>query len=203
MDKFLETPASEPWRHQWLGKSADGYASVIVLSGVTKAGLAALSQAAAGLKDVEWVDRVGEISSLLGTYRDAMSWVLLFSYLTVYGLLYPRYGHRGWRVLAPTALASLVALAVFGIAGQGLQLFHILALMLLLGIGVDYGIFFQEQARAHEGVAWLSVALSAVSTLLSFGLLAISQTPALQAFGATMAIGIASVCFIVPFFRNP
>jgi len=41
-----------------------------------------------------------------------------------------------------------------------------------------------------------------LSTLLSFGLLALSKTPALQAFGLTMALGIITVCLIVPFFRK-
>lgn len=202
VDEFLKAPASEPWRHLWLGKSADGYASVVALSGVGKAGLAALSQAADGLQGVQWVDKVGEISSVLAKYRYAMSWALLLSYLAVYGLLYPRYGFAGWRALGPTALASIATLAILGIMGKGIELFHILALMLLLGIGVDYGIFFQEQSGAEDGAAWLAVALSALSTLLSFGLLALSKTPALQAFGLTMALGIITVCLIVPFFRK-
>ena len=202
VDEFLKAPASEPWRHLWLGKSADGYASIITLSGVSKAGLAELSGAAEGLEGVQWVDKVGEISSVLGKYRYAMSWVLLLSYLAVYGLLYPRYGFAGWRALGPTALASIASVAILGIMGQAIELFHVLALMLLLGIGVDYGIFFQEQGRADDGAAWLAVALSALSTLLSFGLLALSKTPALQAFGLTMALGIITVCLIVPFFRK-
>jgi len=202
VDEFLKAPASEPWRHLWLGKSADGYASVVALSGVGKAGLAVLSRAADGLQGVQWVDKVGEISSVLGKYRYAMSWVLLLSYLAVFGLLYPRYGFAGWRALGPTALASIAALAILGIMGKGIELFHILALMLLLGIGVDYGIFFQEQSGAEDGAAWLAVGLSALSTMLSFGLLALSKTPALQAFGLTMALGIITVCLIVPFFRK-
>ena len=202
VDKFLKAPASEPWRHLWLGKSADGYASVVALSGVGKAGLTALSQAADGLQGVQWVDKVGEISSVLGKYRYAMSWVLLLSYLAVFGLLYLRYGFAGWRALGPTALASIATLAILGIMGKGIELFHVLALMLLLGIGVDYGIFFQEQSGAEDGAAWLAVGLSALSTMLSFGLLALSKTPALQAFGLTMALGIITVCLIVPFFRK-
>jgi predicted exporter len=139
---------------------------------------------------------------VLGKYRYAMSWVLLLSYLAVFGLLYPRYGFAGWRALGPTALASIATLAILGIMGKGIELFHVLALMLLLGIGVDYGIFFQEQSGAEDRAAWLAVGLSALSTLLSFGLLALSKTPALQAFGLTMALGIITVCLIVPFFRK-
>ena len=60
--------------------------------------------------------------------------------------------------------------------------------MLLLGVGVDYGIFMQEEP-ARGDAAGLAVSLSAASTLLSFGLLALSATPALRSFGLTMLIG--------------
>jgi predicted exporter len=105
-------------------------------------------------------------------------------------------------VLAPTAFASVATLALLGMAGQNLQLFHVLALMLLLGVGVDYGIFLQEHPNRRDPIAWLAVGLSALSTLLSFGLLSLSKTPALQAFGLTMLIGTMTVWLIVPCFRN-
>jgi predicted exporter len=202
IEEFFNAPASRPWRHLWLGQVGQEYASIIALRGVTRENLAALAQAAAGLEGVEWVDQVSEISSLLGDYRRYMGWVILLSYLAVYALLYPRYRQNSWRVLAPTALASLIAVAVLASAGLGLQLFHILALMLLLGIGVDYGIFMQEPDSQQDGAAWLAVTVSAFSTLLSFGLLSLSKTPALRAFGLTMAIGIGAVALIVPCFRK-
>jgi predicted exporter len=202
-DDFLKTPAGEPWRHLWLGRVDGGYGSIVALRGLGYAGLPVLRQLAAGLDGIQWVDQVGEISSVLGRYRQYMGWIVLVSYVAVYGLLYPRYRDAAWRVLAPTALASVAALALLGIAGEHLQLFHILALMLLLGIGVDYGIFLQEDPGRRDHAAWLAVGLSAVSTLLSFGLLGLSRTPALQAFGVTMLIGIATVWLIVPAFGAP
>ena len=201
IEQFLQARASEPWRHLWLGQVGEERATIVALRGVTKSSLAALRQSAAGLEGVEWVDEVGAISQLLGDYRMTMSWVVLFSYFAVYALLYTRYGHDSWRVLAPTAIASLLALSLLSLSGQGIQLFHILALLLLLGIGVDYGIFMHEPESQQHGAAWLAVIVSALSTLLSFGLLGLSHMPALRAFGLTMAIGIGAVIFIVPYFR--
>jgi predicted exporter len=131
-----------------------------------------------------------------------MGWALLFSYAAVFCLLFVRYRRSAWRVLAPTVVASAAAVALLGLAGQQLQLFHLLALMLLLGIGVDYGVFFQERAERREAAAWMAVSLSAASTLLSFGLLGLSKTPALQAFGLTMLLGTALVWLIVPCFAQ-
>ncbi|MFZ6751412.1 MMPL family transporter [Undibacterium sp. Ren11W] len=202
LEAFLQTPASEPWRHLWLGQSQGKgeYASIVALRGLSYADLPLLQHAGSGLDGVQWVDKVAEISSVLGRYRAYMGWVVLASYLLVYALMFPRYRRHTWRVLLPTALASLATLAIFGYAGQNLQLFHVLALMLLLGVGVDYGIFMQEQPDRRDATGWTTVGLSAASTILSFGLLGLSKTPALQAFGLTMLIGTALVWLIVPIF---
>ncbi|MGZ3159389.1 MAG: MMPL family transporter [Burkholderiaceae bacterium] len=202
LDEFLKSPSSEPWRHLWLGQVNGTYASIVALRGMSSSGRAAWQHVPEGLEGVQWVDKVDDISSVLGRYRQYMGWVVLVSYLTVYVLLFPRYRTATWRVLMPTALASVFTLAFMGVLGQPLQLFHVLALMLLLGVGVDYGIFLQEQKNYRDHTAWLAVGLSALSTLLSFGLLGLSNTPALQAFGLTMLIGTATVWLIVPCFRK-
>ena len=202
MDAFLKTPASEPWRHLWLGQIDGGYASIVALRGLQNAGVPQLQQAPQGLEGVQWVDKVAEISSVLGRYRQYMGWVVAGAYVVVFGLLFPRYRRKTWRVLAPTALASIATLALLGYAAQHLQLFHVLALMLLLGVGVDYGIFMQEHPDRRNTTPWLAVGMSAANTILSFGLLGLSKTPALQAFGITMLLGTALVWLIVPCFGS-
>jgi predicted exporter len=202
MDDFLKTPASEPWRHLWLGQTEGVYASIVALRGLQSAAVPQLQQAAQGLDGVQWVDKVAEISSVLGRYRQYMGWVVAGAYAVVFALLFPRYRRRTWRVLAPTALASLATLALLGYASQHLQLFHVLALMLLLGVGVDYGIFMQEHPDRRNTTPWLAVGMSAANTILSFGLLGLSKTPALQAFGMTMLLGTALVWLVVPCFGS-
>jgi predicted exporter len=200
VEDFLASPASEPWRHLWLGKIGKEYASVVMLRGVTRAALPTIEKTGEGLAGVQWVDRVGEISSVLGRYRQHMAWVLMFAYVAVCILLYARYGVSAWRVIAPVVLASAAAVAVLSSCGQPMQLFHVLALMLLLGIGIDYGVFLHERASERDDISWLAVGLSAASTLLSFGLLGLSATPALRAFGLTMLIGTTLVWLGAPCF---
>ena len=200
LEDFMRTPASEPWRHLWLGRVEGVEASIVALRGMRYASIPALGQAAEGLQGVQWVDKVGGISSVLGRYRAYMGWVVLGAYGVVFLVLLPRYRGRTWRVLAPTATASLLTLAMLGFAGHSLQLFHVLALMLLLGVGVDYGIFMQEESGRSDDAPWLAVGLSAASTILSFGLLGLSGTPALQAFGLTMLGGTALVWLSAPCF---
>jgi predicted exporter len=202
LDAFMQTPASEPWRHLWLGQVEGIHASIVALRGMEYSALPLLRTAADGIEGAQWVDKVGEISSVLGRYREYMGFVVLGAYALVFAMLVPRYRGRAWRVLAPTAMASAATLAVLGFAGQPLQLFHVLALMLLLGVGVDYGIFMQEKTELGVAAPWLAVGLSAANTILSFGLLGLSGTPALHAFGLTMLIGTALVWLFVPCFAT-
>ncbi|WP_145649276.1 MMPL family transporter [Pseudoduganella lurida] len=200
IDTFLKAPASEPWRHLWLGREHGEVASIVALRGLSMATVPALRALPEGMQGVQWVDKVDEISSVLGRYRQNMGWVVLGAYGVVFALLLPRYRGRAWRVIAPTAIASLATLAILGYTGQHLQLFHVLALMLLLGVGVDYGIFMQEHPERSDTTPWLAVGLSAANTILSFGLLGLSHTPALQAFGTTMLLGTLLVWLAVPCF---
>lgn len=191
-------PLHDALQRLWLGRLSDGYASVITLSGVGPASLPALRAAVAGHAGVSFVDKPGDISRLLGHYRAAMSWVLVLGFALVLLALWRRFGRRCWRALLPTALACAVALGVLGWSGMPLQLFHLLAIFLVLGMGVDYGIFLLEHPRADAGSAWLAVVVGAASTQLSFGLLALSQTPALRAFGIVMGVGIGVAWLLSP-----
>jgi len=202
-ETFLQAPAGEPWRHLWLGKSGRQYASIVALRGVNDyRQLSTLAAVAAPQDGVQWVDKVGDISSVLQHYRQYMSWVILGAYAAIWLLLSLRYGRAAWRIVAPPAVATIIVLSLLGIFNLPLQLFHVLACMLILGLGVDYGIFLQEPSQRHRRFAWLTVGLSALSALLSFGLLALSGSPPLHAFGLTMLIGMATIWVIAPCFST-
>ncbi len=196
----LARPQSVALRALWLADAGRGPGSVILLqdpgNAAQTAGLRASMQ---GLVGVRWVDKPAEISDLMTRYRGWMSLLLVLGHAAVLLALWWRYGHAAWRAWVPTVLASVLSLAVLGWMGESLQIFNVLALILLLGIGVDYGIFLLE--HDGDGSAWLAVVLGAASTLLSFGLLGLSGTPALRAFGLTMALGTASVWLLAPMFR--
>ena len=49
---------------------------------------------------------------------------------------------------------------------------------------------------AHRAATLLAVLLSALTTLFAFGLLSLSSTPALSAFGSVVAIGIPAALLL-------
>ncbi len=197
---WLASPVSEPYRHLWLGEAGGEWASVVSLQGIDDAKLATLDAAAAGLRGVTFVDKIAEISGLLGRYRREMGWVIACSYIAIF-LLSCRAmgGARGAWSRRASWRASLRSRFLASWASR-CSSFHVLALLIIFGSGVDYAIFLIERPAAREGNAWLGVGLSAISTLLSFGLLSLSQTPVLRAFGLTMLVGIAVSMLASPYF---
>ncbi|POB71551.1 hypothetical protein CRN59_03455, partial [Vibrio vulnificus] len=91
-------------------------------------------------------------------------------------------------MMLPCVIACIAGLAVSVVTGSSLNLFSLLALVLVIGIGIDYTLFFAEQQGSHSTL--LAVTLSAITTLLSFGLLALSATHAIHSFGLTVLSGI-------------
>ncbi|SDR10650.1 Predicted exporter [Pseudoxanthomonas sp. CF385] len=202
LDTFLASPAALPVRHLWLGQVGQGMASVVMVNDLSRPdALATFAAQADDIEGVRWVDRTADISRLLQHYRRMMTGLLLAGVVVVFGVLAIRYRWQAWRVITPTLLAGVLTVALLGWLGQPLQLFNVLALMLLLGMGIDYGIFLVE--HRGDASAWLAVCVGAASTWLSFGLLGLSATPALRAFGLTLLFGIGLVWLLSPLFRPP
>lgn len=195
-EAWLATPGSAPFRHLWLGRSGSGHASVVLPFGARD--LPALAAAAAATEGVTFLDKAASVSRLFGEYRRGFSYGLAVAALVVLTVLSRRYRWRGGAaVLLPTLLGIAAALALSGYTGAPFTLFSVMALMLVLGVGVNYAIFLVE-GRGREGPAFVAVLLSAATTVLSFGLLAFSGTPALAQFGRTLVAGIGVAVLLAP-----
>jgi len=132
--------------------------------------------------------------SLVVEYRQRVLFALaaaaLLLVLTVWLAL--RVPRRVLRVLAPMALTTLLILAVLRGCGVELTLFHLVALILAAGLGLDYALFFEHAGddRAEQLRTLHAVIVCSLTTLLVFALLALSSIPVLRAIGSTVAIGV-------------
>lgn len=199
LEDWQAMPAYIAFRYLWLS-GAHGTGSIVVPQGQDD--VAVLRQASEGLPGVSLVDKPASISALFGRYRGYAD-VWLGGALALVGLAFLwRYGPRAvGRVLLPPLAGIVFSVAALGYLGQPLTLFHIMALMLVLGVGANYAVFLREgepHAAHIPGAAYAGVLLSAVTALLSFGLLALSTMPALQHFGLTLLLGIGFTALIAP-----
>ncbi len=192
--EWLASPASTALRDLWLGDLKGAYASVVTLGGIHD--VAAVRALAGKIPGVHFVDRVGDISAVLAHYRRTVLQLLGLAYALILAALLWRYGPRdACRLIAAPLGATLLTIAALGVAHVPITLFVVLGLLLLLALGVDYAVFLREAARDHR-TALLSVSLSAVTTMLSCGLLAFSSTPLIASIGLTLAVGIG-LCWLL------
>ena len=174
----------------------DPYGAIVLLGGINN--LAALAQRFEQDNQVQVVDKVADISRIMGQYRQLTLWLLSLALCIAWGIFSLRFGVKSaLAIVAVPALAALLTLATLGIVGSPLSLFHALALILVFGIGVDYSVFFAEE-RQQSAAVMMAVFMSACSTLLAFGLLALSETHAIHFFGLTLALGIGYTFLLSP-----
>jgi len=181
------------------GHDAAGDWSIVPLRAVTDpAALATRVQGGAagsqgGASSVEFIDLHARTSAMFAQFRRRtfaaiIAGTLAIAVILAIGLRSPR---AAAQAIAPALIgATWTALIMIGVGG-GLSLFHLIALMLVLGIGVNYALFAQSAAARGDPLRNLVVTLGVVSgtTAFAFAMMATSAIPVLRAIGATVLAG--------------
>ena len=197
---FINSAAGQQLAPLWLmPEQGSDYGAIVMLGGIKQ--LDKLSALFSNNPNVQLVDKVGEISKLMSHYRQLTLALLVIALVAALAIFTFRFGIKlATIVVCVPAFSALLTLSALGLLQAPLTLFHALALILVFGIGIDYSLFFAEAKQQTRGVM-MAVLMSATSTLLAFGLLAFSQTPAISAFGLTLLIGISFTFLLSPFIQ--
>jgi predicted exporter len=197
IDAALLGPLAEPYRPLWLGPTDDGgVAAMVSLQGLNDPTL--LRVQALDLPGVKLVDRLGELNSVFAATQISAAELKLASCALIVLVLMLPFGFGGaLRIVALPLLAALCSLASLGWLGQPLTLFSLFGLLLVTAISVDYAILMREQVGG-AAVSLLGTLLAALTTWLSFGLLAVSSTPAVSNFGLSVSLGLAFSFILAP-----
>lgn len=194
---ITSTPLA-PILRQGLFKHGDLWVSTIRVSGVLS-----------NEKLYKWLDQHPEVKEshveikratehLLTEYRKSIferfvGVILLLSFII---LLWSRNLVKTIWILLPVSIGIVSGLAMPLLMGSAINIFHLLALLLVLGMGIDYSLFFnrsvmdslEKQQTVH------AISISAVTTSAAFSVLAFSSVPVMAAMGQTVAAGII-MCF--------
>jgi predicted exporter len=104
--------------------------------------------------------------------------------------------HRPFRILwlaLTVAAAIAVTIAAVTLMHEKLTVIHLIGLLLVFGLGLDYALFFSRDESATErGCTRHALLACAASTILAFGILGSSSIPLLKNLGVTVAIGSAA-----------
>jgi predicted exporter len=199
---FIDSDAGKLFAPLWIAPSGQQteLGTIVLLGGITD--LTALAQLFSHGRDIQLVDKVGDISNIMGKYRQLTLILLAIAMVIATAIFSLRFNIKLAAVIvAVPALSAIFTLALLGLVGAPLTLFHALALILVFGIGVDYSLFFAESKQQSRGVM-MAVFMSACSTILAFGLLAFSSTPAIHNFGLTLLLGIVFTFVLSPFVQT-
>jgi predicted exporter len=162
----------------------------------------AVRAALADLESVHLLDQRTFVNDIYREFRETTLRQMLVGGALVILLLALRY--RAWRpVLAaflPSVLVAVLVLSMFSLAGVHANLLHAMSLMMVMGMGVDYGVFLVDSAGDREafGATMLSLLMSCLTTAFVFGTLAFSSQPALRSIGVTTGVGILLSYLLAP-----
>lgn len=139
------------------------------------------------------IDIEGTLGRALAEYRTSMVELLLLGVFAVIALVAAK-NRRVWPTLlatAPPLLAAAGTVGLLALCGVPLNLMSLMALLMVVSMGDDYGIFLVDDVEPDaRDATYLSVLSSAASTVFGFGLLALSEQPALRSIGLVSTIGI-------------
>lgn len=190
--------AAVPDLEQFAIHTDAGVALIATVFGSQDIDSAALAATTTGLSGVRFVEPLARMAKTFAGIRVRAIWLVLLGYALISLILVWRYGWReGVRMLYPPLLALVITLGTLGWLGAPINVFVVVALILILGLGRDYAVFLRE-VGARECSPALAVTLSAATTLFSFGLLSLSKIPALHVFGLATLIGILASYLLAP-----
>ncbi len=170
--------------------------SLIMLKGINNG--AAIENVLEPLPFAFYVDRVGKISGLFKQFRQVAAKMIAVAYLLIFIALAVRYSvGQAYKIMLPSLIATVALLSGMAFFGIAVNIFTLMAILLVLAIGLDYTLFFTE-SKGDYGATSNAIILSSITTTLSFGLLGLSSTPALSILGGTLFWGVVIVVLLSP-----
>ncbi|MGI9318270.1 MAG: MMPL family transporter [bacterium] len=169
----------------------EGSAGVVLLHGVTDEKL--VRDFADEHAQVIFMHLKTSATKLVARSVDRVSLIMIGCVLLIYLLLTVTF-RSPWRplkIMVPTFSAAIVTATLLVLFDCPLSIFHLISLLLVVGLGLDYALFFNRlPGNADEwNTTFKSLWVCGFTTILVFGILVLSQTPPLKAIGMTVGIG--------------
>lgn len=156
-----------------------------------------------------FVDMKNEFDTLYNDYLHEATLLSLAGFVAIVGLLAVtlRSPRRLARLLLPLLLSVVLVIAGLHLAGQQLHLLHLIGMLLIVAVGSNYALFFDDASQSarrfedFDDATLVSMAVANLTTAIGFGTLALSKVPVLHAVGITVGPGailalLLSACFV-------
>jgi len=162
----------------------------------------ALARAVSAIPGAKLIDQRSQLKAAYLAYQLRTFQLLLAGAAGVLLLLALRYRdlRKTLAAFLPSVLGAVVTVAMLSMLGHGIDLVAMAALLMVISMGVDYGVFLVDasESKGERAIALLSVFMAATTTVLGFGLLALSQHPMLRVIGLTAWVGMTACALLAP-----
>ena len=162
-------------------------------------------------KDLIIYDNQLFINQLLEILKEDFNKLSVISLIVVFGLLLFFFGRIEIAIITfiPIVIGWIWTLGLMSILGIEFNVFNIIVLSFIFGLGLDYSIFLisgliEDYKHGNTPLITykLSVFLSAITTIGGFGVLILAKHPALKSIAFVSIIGILSI-LIISFTLTP
>lgn len=150
---------------------------------------------------IHLLDLKTQTETMLSNYRNEALVLFSLGAILILAVLFSQ--HRKWSHLFfmawPFIGAVLLTVASLLLMGYSLSIFHLVTLLLVIGLGIDYSIFMHAPTQTiikedinmtqSTEVSQVSVIICLISTLIMFGALSLSDLPVLKSIGLTASLG--------------
>lgn len=190
----------------WLGQIQDKFYSVLLPNKTDNYN--AYNSIAQELPDVTFISKSADISRDLDKLTMTVLKSFLFAYIAMFIVLKFFYNWKQTlKILSVPLLIVSVTVSVYAILKINLEFFSVTGLILVFGLGLDYIIYMIENekrsaANANENQRVLepfATMLSFLTTIISFGALALSSFQPVHLLGLSIFIGLTAA-YVSSFF---
>jgi len=191
---WLESPLGRLFKNQIMNVN-NKYYSIVRLSGLNN--VTAIKASLIDFEESYMVNKVDDISQQITQFRELLANVLLIALVAAWVVFALRFGLKiaSIAILIPTVSIVLsLAVSVF-IQGE-LDIFNMVASILILALGLDYSVYYAE--HGFEKTITITTLMSALSSIAVFAILLLSSMPSIQSFGLTVFIGVIFVFILAP-----
>ena len=191
----------------WLGEIDGKYYSVMLPTRVTD--YATYRSLVEDNEDAFFISKSQDISADLDKLTIMVLKFFVIAYLLMFLMLKFFYSWKqAFKIISVPFLIILVVVAVFAACGINLEFFSVTGLILVFGLGLDYIIYMMENEKKNSSAQALdnekvlepfATLVSFVTTIISFGALALSSFKPVHLIGLSISIGLATA-YVSSFF---
>ena len=191
----------------WLGEIDGKYYSVMLPTRVTD--YTTYRSLVEDNEDAFFISKSQDISADLDKLTIMVLKFFVIAYLLMFLMLKFFYSWKqAFKIISVPFLIILVVVAVFAACGINLEFFSVTGLILVFGLGLDYIIYMMENEKKNSSAQALdnekvlepfATLVSFVTTIISFGALALSSFKPVHLIGLSIFIGLATA-YVSSFF---